>query len=142
MAFFRKTLHILMLAFAAGAVGGLLNAVTVWGAGESGFNAIFGIDLKPALTKDMIYMRMVWGGIWGGLFILPTLIRGWPVNNVFLNGFFLSLFPSANTLFFLTPETPAGFMGLDKGMAMPFLVILFNTVWGIAGLLLFRTARH
>ncbi|MBU0799926.1 MAG: hypothetical protein KKA05_02885, partial [Alphaproteobacteria bacterium] len=87
----RNIVRSLLLVFAAGAAGGLANALAVAGAGESGLLAFLKSDIAQDLTRQMIYMRMVWGGIWGAAFLLPDILRVWPVRNGILNGILLGL---------------------------------------------------
>lgn len=65
--FFRQ----LSLVFASGCFGGVLNAVVVWLFGRAELTAELGVKIAPALTPAYLYQRMVWGGIWGFLFLIP-----------------------------------------------------------------------
>lgn len=61
----------LSLVFASGCFGGLLNSLTVWIFGFAGITALFNVQIAPTLTASWLYPRIVWGGIWGFLFLLP-----------------------------------------------------------------------
>ncbi len=115
----------LSLCFAAGALGGLANAVAVWLAGRLGITTALGVGIAPALTAAMVYQRMVWGGIWGGLFLLPW--RG----SLLWRGLVYSLGPTLVQLLVVFPyQAGKGDWGLDLGLLTPAFVVLFNAVWG------------
>jgi hypothetical protein len=74
----------------------------------------------------MLYHRLVWGGLWGLVFILPL----WQ-NSLFLRGLFISLGPTLVQLFVIFPfQAQKGFLGLDLGILTPVFVVIFNAVWG------------
>ncbi|MDT0496320.1 hypothetical protein RM530_02920 [Algiphilus sp. W345] len=116
------------LAFAAGAVGALLNSLAVWAAGHYGLTARIGVAIHPSFSAAWLYPRIVWGGLWGLLLLLPlapgrTLIRGLVV----------SLGPSlAQLLFFFPQQTSHGLGGLGLGLLTPAAVLIFNAIWGIS----------
>ncbi len=117
----------LSLAYAAGTVGGLANGLVVWLFGYLGITALMGVRIAPALTADMLYPRLVWGGLWGFLFLLPFLETS-PV----LRGIVFSIAPSLVQLFIVFPsKIPDGMLGLPLGAATPLFVLFFNIVWGI-----------
>ena len=114
--------------FAAGSLGGLLNGIVVWLFGAIGITALFGVAIAPNLTAPMLYPRIVWGGLWGLLFLLP-LLKG----RLLLRGLIFSLGPTLVQLFIVFPlKAKKGMMGLELGALTPLLVIFFNAVWGIA----------
>jgi hypothetical protein len=114
------------LVFAAGALGGLFNSLVVWLFGEYGIAQSLGVHLAPSLTPAWLYPRIVWGGIWGGLFLLPLIRR-----SVLLEGIILSLGPTLIQLFLIFPRTGAGTLGMQLGALTPVLVLFFNMVWGV-----------
>jgi hypothetical protein len=117
----------LSLAYAAGTVGGLANGLVVWLFGYLGITAVMGVRIAPALTAEMLYPRLVWGGLWGFLFLLPFLETS-PV----LRGIVFSIAPSLVQLFIVFPsKIPDGMLGLPLGAATPLFVLFFNIVWGI-----------
>jgi hypothetical protein len=116
------------LVFAAGCVGGLANSIAVWVFGELGITEALGVRLAPALTPEWLYPRIVWGGIWGALFLLP-LLR----NSVWIRGFLYGLGPTVVMLFVVFPEQlHKGNMGLELGTLTPAFVVLYNFIWGAA----------
>ena len=58
---------------AAGCLGGLVNSLVVWQGGELGIARWAGVTMAPVLSARWLYPRIVWGGIWGLLFLLPAL---------------------------------------------------------------------
>lgn len=115
------------VAFAAGAAGGFANSLAVWIFGILGITAAMGVGIAPALSAGWLYPRIVWGGLWGLLLLLP--IR--PGNWVF-RGILFSLGPTLVQLLIVFPyKARTGMFGLDLGMMTPGIVVLFNLVWGL-----------
>jgi hypothetical protein len=126
----------LSAAFAAGAAGGLLNGITVWASGEYGLTRMAHVRLAPALTPGFLYPRVVWGGLWAFVLLLPVLERspGWRVV-------VLALLPTLAQLFWFFPRTtPYGMLGLGLGTLMPLFVLLFNLVWALVAVAWYRRA--
>jgi len=118
----------LLIFFAAGCIGALANSLSVWAFGYYGITSSLGVAIAPHLSPDWLYPRIVWGGLWGLLFILPIL-----QSKLLLKGALLSLFPTAVQLFIVFPiMAHKGVAGLDIGLLTPLFVLLFNWVWGIA----------
>ncbi len=118
----------LLVFFSAGCLGALANSIAVWQFGQLGITSTFGVSIAPALTPGWLYPRIVWGGLWGLLFILPML-----QSKLFLKGAILSLFPSVVQLFVIFPlKAGKGVAGVELGLLTPLFVLFFNWVWGIA----------
>jgi len=118
----------LSLAFAAGAVGALANAGALWLLGRSGALRALDVSLAPTLTLAWLYPRVVWGGLFGLLFLLPLAPQ-----STLAQGLLLSLFPSAVQLFVIFPyRTGAGALGLEHGTLTPLVVLAANAAWGLA----------
>ncbi len=116
------------LVFAAGCFGGLLNSLAVWIFGELGITSALGVKIAPQLTAAWLYPRLVWGGIWGVLFLLPLMQRRY-----LYRGLIFSLGPTIVQLFVVFPiKAQKGVMGLDLGLLTPLLVFVFNAIWGLA----------
>ena len=117
----------ILLFFAAGGLGALANTIAVWLFGKYGITASFGVAIAPSLTANYLYPRIVWGGLWGLLFILPML-----QSKLLWKGTILSLFPTAAQLFVLSPLIAhKGIAGIELGLLTPLFVLFFNWVWGI-----------
>lgn len=122
------------MTFSAGCFGGLVNSVALWLVGFYGITAALDVALAPALTPEWLYPRIVWGGIWGLLFLSAIPRRRWWVR-----GLVFSLGPSAVQLFIIFPErTPHGMLGLGLGLLTPAFVLALNAIWGLAAALVLR----
>jgi hypothetical protein len=87
-----------------------------------------GVGIAPAWTPGWLYQRLVWGGIWGGVFLLPMF-----KNKVIMRGLVCSLAPSAALLFLFFPNyLGKGVMGQDLGDLTWLFVLVANAVWGVA----------
>lgn len=121
------------VAFAAGSAGGLATVITLWLFGVLGISAALAVALAPPLTPPLIYSMMVWGGIFGFLFLLPLM-----PGSVWLRGFIFGLAPTMVQCLIVFPvKMDAGIMGFGLGQLTPLLVLLFNTVWGVVTAYLF-----
>lgn len=117
----------LSLAFAAGALGGLVNSLAVWLFGVLGITAALGVKIAPDFTPVWLYPRIVWGGLWGFLFLISFLRYGY-----LWRGILYSLAPTLAQLLIVFPvKANQGLMGLKLGVLTPFLVLFFNAIWGI-----------
>ena len=118
----------LSLVLAAGAVGALANSVALWAAGTSGLTHALGVQIAPALSAEWLYPRLVWGALWGLLFLLPLASQRWVAQ-----GLALSLFPTLFQLFVIFPHR-AGLdvLGTKLGTLTPLVVVAANALWGLA----------
>jgi len=118
----------LLLLFAAGCIGGFANSLTVWLFGDIGISQFMGVAIAPSLSPQWLYPRIVWGGLWGLLFVMPFMS-----SRIFWKGSLLSLAPTAVQLFIVFPlKAHKGIAGLDLGLLTPLLVVFFNWIWGVA----------
>jgi hypothetical protein len=122
MKIFRK----LSGAFTGGALGALLDSFNIWFMGVVGISDLIGITMKPEFTAPWAYKRMIWGGIWMLLLLIPI----WR-NKTMLRGMVFSLVPSAMMLFVVLPSMGKGMLGLGFGVLMPVVVIGLNFIYGI-----------
>ncbi len=122
----RCFLRKLTLVFAAGALGGLTNSVTLWLCGAAGITAALGVKMAPLWTPPWLYPRIVWGGIWGVLFLLPIL-----KTTAFKRGLVFGLGPVIGQLFVVFPLKGKGVIGLQLGTFTLLFVMLANAVWGL-----------
>jgi hypothetical protein len=129
------TLKNLSLMFAAGCWGALWNSLAVWGFGTLGIATALGVQIAPPLNPAFLYPRLVWGGLWGLLFLLPLGRLSFTAR-----GLLLSLGPTLVQLFIVFPlKAHQGVLGLQLGYLTPLFVVFYNAVWGwAAGLWLHR----
>uniref|UniRef100_I2Q269 Uncharacterized protein n=1 Tax=Desulfovibrio sp. U5L TaxID=596152 RepID=I2Q269_9BACT len=112
--------------FSGGIFGGLCNAVAIWLAGAYGLSAAMGVTIAPGLTTGYLYPKLVWGGIWGLLFVPPIL-----AGSFFWRGLLYSFGPTLVQLLVVFPyQAHKGFFGLELGQMTPLFVVLANAVWG------------
>lgn len=125
-----------MIFYAAGSIGALLSSLLIWQLGQQGINQSFGVAIAPGLSTHWLYPRIVWGGLWGLLFLLPMMN-----SRLFIKGSVLSLIPAAVQLFILLPSAGKGVAGLELGLYTPALILLIHWVWGIASALTIKFSR-
>jgi hypothetical protein len=113
-------------AFTGGALGALVDSFNIWMLGQAGITAMLGIGLRPGFTPSWLYPRLVWGGIWGLLLLLPVM-----KNRPVMRGVLLSIAPTAYVLLVVFPGMGKGQLGLGFGLLTPVLVLLLNFLWGI-----------
>ena len=132
-------MRLAFIVFSAGVLGALANSFTVWVFGLVGITTGTGVSIAPTLTPDWLYPRLVWGGIWGFLFLLPLLRKSpW-----WTEGLVYSLGPTLVQLFVVFPvKADKGMLGLEVGTLTPAFVLIFNAVWGLcAAWAITRTGR-
>ncbi len=128
----------LSLTFAAGALGGLANSLAVWLFGAVGLNQLLGVALAPKLTPAWLYPRLVWGGLWGWLFLFPLSKLTYPSR-----GILLSLGPSLVQIFVVFPlKAQKGIGGIELGYLTPLMVLFFNAVWGLVTAIWLKWTRY
>ena len=127
----------ILICFGAGCLGALANSLTVWFFGDFGITKALDVSIAPSLTPAWLYPRIVWGGIWGLVFIAPVL-KSHPIRK----GLLMSLFPSLVQLLVLFPiRENQGYMGFDLGIFTPLFVVFFNMVWGVVTSISIRLAK-
>lgn len=113
-------------AFTGGAIGGLVDSIDIWVLSHLGLTSLLGVSMKPEFTAPWLYQRMVWGGIWMLLLLLPI----WQKRTM-LRGCVFSLLPSAMMLLVVLPGMGKGILGLGFGTMTPLVVIGLNFIYGI-----------
>ncbi|MFW5936631.1 MAG: hypothetical protein ACOCS6_01085 [Desulfosalsimonas sp.] len=126
----------LFVFFTAGCIGALANSLVVWFFGDIGITKMAGVAIAPALTLQWLYPRIVWGGIWALLFILPLF-----KSRLLLKGSLLSLLPSIVQLLVIFPNAGKDMGGIALGLLTPVFVLFFNWIWGIVAAIAIRMAR-
>lgn len=117
----------LSLLFVSGCVGGLANSMAVWLLGMAGITKVMGVQIAPSLTPKWLYPRIVWGGLWGFIFLFP-----FSENSLFLRGILGGLGPTLVVLFWVFPkQAHKGMLGLQLGKLTPLFALIVNAVWGV-----------
>lgn len=102
-------------------------SLAIWASGYFGITGSLNIQMAPALTPPWLYQRIVWGGLWGFLFLLPIL-----GPKAFSRGTLISLFPTLVQLFFIFPyKEGKGMAGIGLGLLTPIFVLVYNWIWGV-----------
>ena len=127
----------LLMFFAAGCVGALASCLTMWFFGRQGIPRMIGVFMSPSLSPDWLYPRIVWGGLWGVLFVLPMF-----GSRFLIKGSVLSLFPTAVQLFIIFPfVSHKSIAGIKLGIYTPVCILFFNWVWGVVTAVTIRLAK-
>jgi len=125
------------LAYAAGAVGGIANGLAIWLFGLVGINQLLGVSIAPQLVTPYIYNKLVWGGIWGFIFLLS-----FPRLTYVSRGLIYGLAPSLVQIFVVFPlALHKGVGGIELGYLTPLLVLFYNAVWGIVTAIWLKWSR-
>ncbi|MCO1333060.1 hypothetical protein MO867_01785 [Microbulbifer sp. OS29] len=128
----REIVRNLSICFAVGSFGGLCYALGLWAMGHYGITQWLGVDLAPSLSNAYLYQRVVWGGVFGLLFLLP-----WR-NAWLMRGALLSLLPAGLMLLYLLPQRGYDYGALILGQMTPLVIILACAIGGIAASALLR----
>ena len=127
----------MLVCYSAGCLGALASSLVAWQSGELGFSHWAGVSLAPRLVAGWLYPQIVWGGLWGLIFLLPFLKSRW-----MLKGTVLSLLPAAFQLLYLYPhQLGHGWAGLRLGMWTPAFVLVYHWVWGVVASMTIRYSR-
>jgi len=122
-------------AFTGGALGGLVDSLNIWLLGRVGISDLLGVGMKPEFTAPWLYQRMVWGGIWMLLLLLPVL-----KGRTATRGMIFSLLPSAMMLFLVLPSMGKGMLGLGFGNLTPVVVVGLNLLYGLVASFWYQSA--
>ena len=122
-------------AFTGGAIGGFVDSFNIWAMGKTGISDMIGLAMKPEFSAPWLYQRMVWGGIWMLLLLLPVMN-----NRAIVRGMLFSLLPSAMMLFMVFPSMGKGALGLGFGVITPLVVVGLNFIYGIVAATWHRSA--
>lgn len=121
-----KLLRRAALYYAAASLGGLAVVLTAWCLGQLGVPRAIGVAVNPPLELGSIYRSMVWGGIWGFIFLPPVSIRP-----LWLKGLLYTLAPVLAALIYFGPARGDVMFALDRGEFAPFYIYLINIPWGL-----------
>lgn len=120
-------------AYAGGTLGALVDSANIWALGYFGITARLGVSMKPEFHGAWLYPRLVWGGLWMLLLVLPVAEK-----RPALRGMLISLLPSAMMLLVVFPQQGKGYYGLGYGLLTPLLVIVLNLIYGLVAAYWYR----
>lgn len=115
------------LYYVAASIGGLAVVLTAWALGAAGVADTLGVGIKPALEPPWIYRMMVWGGLWGLIFLVPLRL-----GSLWLKALVFTLAPVLVALVVFVPMRGGALFALDKGALAPFYIYCINIPWGLA----------
>ena len=132
-----KIVRDISLVFTGGAIGAFVDSFNIWLMGQAGISDMIGITMKPEFTAPWVYNRMIWGGIWMLLLLIPII-----KSRTCLRGMLFSLAPSAMMLFLVLPSMGKGVFGLGFGTLMPVVIIGLNFIYGIVASYWFTVGKR
>lgn len=112
--------------YAAASAGGLAVALTAWGLGQAGVADALGVGINPPMQLPWLYKMIVWGGLWGLIFLLPIKL-----GPLWLKALVMTLAPVLVALVVFTPMRGGALFALDKGAMAPFYIYAINIPWGL-----------
>lgn len=126
-----------LVVFGAGCAGAVVYCVVMWLCSRYGITQSLGVNLRGSVSPHWMYPRIVWGGLWGFLFLLPILR-----SSFFARSLVISLIPALVQLFIIYPFYQSkGVAGLQLGLLTPVVVWFFYWIWALATLLVLRLAK-
>ncbi len=126
-----------LVVYGAGTLGALAMCVVMWFFASHGITRDLGVAIGGSIAPQWMYPRLVWGGLWGLLFLLPILS-----SSIFARSLVIALIPTLVTLFIIYPfYEHKGVAGLSLGLLTPFLVFFYFWVWSLVSILVLRLAK-
>jgi hypothetical protein len=126
-------LRYIALCFAAGALGALVKSLLAWGCVRYGLAGQFGAHLPAALGTAALYPKIVIGGLWGFLFLLPVAR-----SSVLASGLLWGLVVTI-AQWLILPLLYRN--GLHFPVAPIAAALLFNAIWGLVTAFFLRLVR-
>ena len=124
-------------AFGAGCLGALAMCVVMWLCSRYGVTQSLGVALGGSISPNWMYPRIVWGGLWGLLFLLPIF-----ASSLLARSFVIALIPTLVWLFLIYPfYLGKGVAGLSLGLLTPFVLFFFFWVWSLTTAIVLRLSR-
>lgn len=126
-----------LVVMAAGALGAAIMCVAMWLATRYGLMSSLNVAISGSVSPAWMYPRIVQGGLWGLLFLLPILS-----SSLLARSFVIALIPSLVHLFIIYPYYQGkGVAGLELGVLTPFVVFFFYWIWSLATSLILKLAK-
>jgi hypothetical protein len=126
-----------LVTMAAGALGAVIMCIAMWLATRYGLTKALNVAIYGSVSPDWMYPRIVWGGLWGLLFLLPLF-----TSSLLARSFVLALIPTLIHLFIIYPLYQGkGVAGLKLGLLTPFVVFFFYWIWSLATALILKLSK-
>lgn len=127
----------ILICLGAGALGAFVMCLAMWLSTRYGITHSLGVAIQGSIAPEWMYPRIVWGGVWGLLFLLPLFS-----SNILARSFALALIPTLVQLFIIYPYYQGkGMAGLNLGVLAPFVVFFFFWIWSLVTSLILRLAN-
>lgn len=128
----------ILIAFAAGSVGGISNVLFLVVAGAIGLPTLFGLALPDFGSASFLYKQVFWGGLWALTFLTPLAPSNWV-----LRAFVVAIASASLTFFVFFPMATIdgkgpGIAGLNIGMLMPVYVLLADLAYALVASKIFQ----
>lgn len=121
----------------AGALGAFFMCLAMWLSTRYGITHSLGVAIQGSIAPEWMYPRIVWGGVWGLLFLIPLF-----ASNILARSFVMALIPTLVQLFIIYPYYQGkGVAGLNLGVLAPFVVFFFFWVWSLVTSMILRLAN-
>ena len=126
-----------LLVFAAGCLGALIQIIAMNVAAHFGLMHHLGVQLSASYYPYWLYPRVVWGGLWGFVFLLPIF-----AGNILMRSLLLSLIPACVQLFVWYPFYESkGIAGFSLGLLTPVVIVFLWWIWALSTSLTLKYAR-
>lgn len=122
---------------AAAALGAAIMCVAMWLATRYGLMKALNVAIAGSVSPAWMYPRIVHGGLWGLLFLLPIFS-----SSLLARSFVIALIPSLVHLFIIYPYYQGkGVAGLELGFLTPFVIFFFYWIWSLVTSLILKLAK-
>lgn len=115
-------LRLLTLGFGAGAFGACILGLVAFALGRLGVPEMLGLTMPAPKLPEALYRAIVWGGIWGLLFVVPAFNRPW-----WFKGIIIGLLATVALVLYFAPALRGG-----PAWGIVYAAVLNGIVWGLA----------
>lgn len=123
--------------YGASTLGSLCMCGLMWAFTYYGVTHFLNVALSGSLSPHWLYPRLVLGGLWGLIFLLPILPSGTLAKSLLV-----AAIPTAAHLFIIYPYVEhKGMAGMSLGALTPFLLYFYFWVWAIATTIILKLTR-
>ncbi len=124
----RRPAALISICFCAGMLSALVGFSAIWAWTMLGLPELTGYTVRPLLAPDGFYPRLIWGGLWGGVFFITVgSVRA--RKQWIRKGLLVSLLPTLLYLILYLPDQVGS--GLTLSLASPAIIVALNLLWGV-----------